>query len=304
MTLEVTRIGGTFFARVRGVDLTVPLDDATGTAINQALLDHGVLWFPGQPLTDVQQEQFSRWFGSLEVTFEDPELFTAYLGNVDYDGSQRDPDSRMSSFLRANQLWHSDSAFFQAPARISFLTAHAVPALGGETQWADMQAAWEALPEQRRRELDGLVVEHDFQNSRRRAGHEFDEEQRRRWPPVRHPLVRVHEETGRKALYVGSLATHVVGWPEQRGRALIDELIDFATGERFVHTHHWSVHDLVMWDNRRVNHRGRPWDEKKYARDLRRTTVRGEIPTMDDEQPVDEHLVYTRRHEFSSLRLD
>lgn len=151
-----------------------------------------------------------------------------------------------------------------------------------------MRAAWRALPEQRQRELEGLIVEHDFQKSRIRAGHKFDEEQRRRWPPVLHPLVRVHEETGEKALYVGSQAMRVIGWSEDDSEALFLELLDLATQDQFVYTHQWRVGDLVMWDNRRVNHRGRPWDEVKYVRDVRRTTVKGAIPTVIDGGPVNE----------------
>ena len=289
MTLSVKRLGQTFFAEVRGIDIKQQLDEADYHDINDALLEHGVLYFPEQPVTDAQQEMFSRWYGPLEVTFEDAKLFTAHLSNIYNDGRIREADSRKSTFLRANQLWHSDSTMFQAPARISFLSAHAVAPVGGETQWADLRAAWEALPEARRKELDGLVIEHDFQQSRRATGHEFDEEERSRWPPLLHPLVRVHEETGRKALYVGSQATRVVGWPLEEGKALIRELLEFATQERFIHTHKWSVHDFMMWDNRRVNHRGRPWDEEKYPRDLRRTTVKGEIPTMRDGMPVNEY---------------
>jgi alpha-ketoglutarate-dependent 2,4-dichlorophenoxyacetate dioxygenase len=271
------------------VDLARVPDDETCRAIENALLEHAVLVFPGQPLTDAEQERFSGWFGPLEVTFEDDKYFVAHLSNIDADGAIRDPNSRKSTFLRANQLWHSDSTVFQAPARYSFLSARAVPPEGGETQWADLRAAWEELPEQRRCELDGLVLEHDFQNSRIKAGHKFDAEQRKRWPPLRHPLVRVHEKTGRKALYVGSQATHVVGWPLEKGVALIEELIAYATQERFIYTHRWLQHDLVIWDNQRVNHRGRPWDEEKYVRDLRRTTVKGRIPTMIGDQPVNEY---------------
>lgn len=289
MPISVKRLGQTFFAEVRGVDISQALDDADYRAINDALLEHAVLYFPGQPVTDAQQEVFSRWYGSLEVTFEDAKLFTAHLSNLYNDGRIREADSRKSTFLRANQLWHSDSTMFQAPARISFLSAHSVAPVGGETQWADMRSAWEALPERRKQELDGLILEHDFQQSRRATGHEFDEEDRKRWPPLLHPLVRIHEETGRKGLYVGSQATRVVGWPLEKGQALIKELLEFATQDRFVYTHGWSLHDFMIWDNRRVNHRGRPWDEKQYPRDLRRTTVKGEIPTMVDGVPVNEH---------------
>ena len=289
MTLSVKRLGQTFFAEVRGVDLTRTVDDATHRAINDALLEHAVLYFPEQQITDAQQEEFSKWYGSLEVTFEDPKLYTAHLSNLYNDGQIREPDSRKSTFLRANQLWHSDSTMFQAPARLSFLSAHAVAPEGGETEWADMRAAWEALPELRKKELEGLVLEHDFQKSRRVTDHVFDEEERRRWPPLLHPLVRVHEETGCRALYVGSQATRVIGWPRERGEELIQELIEFATQDQFIYTHRWSVHDFMIWDNRRVNHRGRPWDEDKYPRDLRRTTVKGAIPTMEDGHPVNEY---------------
>ena len=117
----------------------------------------------------------------------------------------------------------------------------------------------------------------------------FDPEQRRRWPPVLHPLVRVHEETGARALYVGSQAMCVIGWTDDDSEALFQELLALATADRFVHTHAWRVGDLVLWDNRRVNHRGRPWDEANHVRDVRRTTVRGSIPTVVDGRAVNEY---------------
>lgn len=289
MALTVKKLGRTFFAEVTGVDLANIAGNDVYHEILGALLEYGVLLFPEQPLTDQQQEDFSKWYGPLEVTFEDDKFFVAHLSNVETDGGIRDPGSRKSTFLRANQQWHSDSTVFQAPARYSFLSAHEVTPVGGETEWADMQSAWEALPEERQRQLEALILEHDFQNSRIKAGHKFDEEQRKRWPPLKHPLVRHHERTGRRALYVGSQATHVVGWPVDKGEKLIHELIEFATQDRFIYTHKWSVNDLVIWDNQRVNHRGRPWDETKYMRDLRRTTVKGIIPTMMDDRPVNEY---------------
>ena len=289
MALKITRLGRTFFAEVRGIRLAEIADDATYQQILDAWMEHAVLLFPEQNLTDAEQERFSQWYGPLEVTFEDDRYFVAHLSNVSEDGGIRDKNSRKSTFLRANRLWHSDSTVFQAPARYSFLSAHAVAPEGGETQWADMRAAWDELPDQRRQELDGLILEHDFEYSRIKVGHSFDAEERKRWPPLRHPLVRVHERTGRKALYVGSQATHVVGSPRDKGVALIQELIDYATQPRFVYTHKWTLGDLVIWDNQRVNHRGRPWDEDKYKRDLRRTTVKGGIPTMHGDQAVNEY---------------
>jgi len=290
MPFSVKKLGRTFFAEVTGVKLADISDDHTYNEILDLLLEYGVLFFPGQNLTDAEQERFSKWYGPLEVTFEDDRFFVAHLSNVNEDGGIRDPNSRKSTFLRANQQWHSDSTVFQAPARYSFLSAHEVPppGEGGETEWADMRAAWEALPAERQAELEHLVLEHDFQNSRIKAGHKFDEEQRKRWPPLKHPLVRIHEKTGKKAFYVGSQATHVVGWPHDEGVALIDELLAYATQEQFIHTHSWTKGDFIIWDNARVNHRGRPWNEEKYKRDLRRTTVKGEIPTMIDDKPVNE----------------
>jgi len=293
--MNVERLGTTFFAKVTGVDLTGALDDDAYDAINRALLDHAVLWLPEQPISDEQQDAFSAHYGPLEEAFYNPEDTIARLSNVNPDGTLRDPDSRQATFLRANQLWHSDSTLFQTPARISFLSARAVPPEGGETEWADLEAAWNDLPDARKRKLDGLILEHDFQNSRRKMGHTLSDTDRERWPPLPHPLVRVHEETGRKALYVGSQATHVVGWPLDEGEALVEELYDHVSQDKYVHTHRWTVGDLVIWDNRRVNHRGRPWDEAKFARALHRTTVRGRGPTMENGQAVNEYERFQRQ---------
>lgn len=290
MDLQITPLRETFAAEVRGLDIAAGPTDEMCEAVYAALLDYGVLVLPDQPLTDAQQEAFCAWYGELEPNFYDPDRATAALSNLaDEDGALRDPESRQSTFLRANQLWHSDSTIFQAPARVSFLSARIVPPEGGETEWCDTQGAWDALPPERQAELDGLVVEHDFQNSRRKMGHTLSDSDRERWPPLPHPLVRVHEDTGRKALYVGSQAVTVIGWPEDKGAALIEELLAHATQPRFVYTHHWSVNDFVIWDNRRVNHRGRPWDEAKYARALHRCTTKGAIPTVVDGRPVNEY---------------
>jgi alpha-ketoglutarate-dependent 2,4-dichlorophenoxyacetate dioxygenase len=291
---HVTRLGETFFAKVTGVKLASPLDDKIIGGLNDALLAHGVLVFPGQNLSDEEQVAFSARFGPLEDDLVDPTQHVAFMTNVNEDGSFRDPEARSQQFLRANQQWHSDSTFLEAPARISFLSGRRMPPEGGETQWADMQAAWQSLPVQRQRELDGLVVLHDFQRSRRKTGHAFTEEERRRWPPLPHPLVRRHEETGEKSLYVGSQADKIIGMPNAEGEALIEELITFATQDRFVYTHDWTDGDLVVWDNRRVNHRGRPWKETTYPRVIHRTTVAGFGPTMANGAPVDE---YERWHQ-------
>jgi alpha-ketoglutarate-dependent 2,4-dichlorophenoxyacetate dioxygenase len=291
MALDVKRLGRTFFAEVRGVDLRQNLPDDTIAEIRAAWMEHGVLVFPDQLLTDAQQVAYSRRFGPLEEDLMDATKFIANLGNVDEDGTLRDPSSLKSRFLRANQLWHSDSAYFPAAAKLSFLNGRdiATDMLGGETQWADMRAAWSELPEDKKRLIDGKVVVHDMQTSRRKTARLLSPEERAKWPPVHHAMVRVHEETGHKALYVGSQATCVVGWNEADSQALFAELMDFATQDRFVHTHRWRQGDLVCWDNRRVVHRQIPFDEAKYTRVVFRTTVRGSGPDVVDGKPLDEY---------------
>jgi alpha-ketoglutarate-dependent 2,4-dichlorophenoxyacetate dioxygenase len=290
MTLGVKRLGRTFFAEVRGPDLREALSDATVAEIRAAWMDHGVLVFPDQMLTDAQQVAFSLRFGPLEEDLIDPTRFTANLGNVDEDGSLRDPSSLKSRFLRANQLWHSDSAYFPAAAKFSFLNGRRISAEmeGGETQWADMRAAYEELSADKRALLDGKVVVHDMQTSRAKTGRLLSPEERAKWPPVHHPMVRVHEETGRPAMYVGSQATRVIGWGDDESQMLFAELMEFATQDRFVHTHRWRAGDLVCWDNRRVVHRQVAFDETKYPRVVVRTTCRGTAPDVVDGQPVDE----------------
>lgn len=286
---RITRLGETFFAEVTEIDISQPLDDELFEVLHQAALEHAVLAFKVQHLTDEQQVAFSKRFGPLEDDLMEPSQHVAFMSNRESDGSLRDLDSRLSKFLRSNQQWHSDSTFYQAPARYSFLSARRMPATGGATQWADLQAAWEALPASRQAELDGLILEHDFQRSRMKEGLVFTDKERAKWRPLRHPLVRRHEETGAKCLYVGSQAETVVGWAEDAGKGLIDELRDFCAQDRFVHTHEWDEGDIVMWDNRRVNHRGRPWDEGAEARIMHRTSGRGTGPTMENGAAVDEY---------------
>lgn len=289
MSISVERLGRTFFARVTGVDLTKPVSDRDLADIRQAIRDHAVLMFPGQPFTDETQEAFARNFGELEPGLYDPSQFTAPLGNLDEEGELLDPDSDKSKFLRANELWHSDSTYFPAPARLSFLSGRIVSPERGETQWADFRAAYRDMPPARQAELEDLIVIHDIQNSRRKMGRDLTPEERAKWPPVQHPLIRIHEDTGDRALYVGSQATQVVGKNEEESQVLFKELLDHATQDQFVYTHSWTPNEFVIWDNRRVVHRRRPWDETKYPRVMYRCTVWCEGPTVIDGKRVDEH---------------
>jgi alpha-ketoglutarate-dependent 2,4-dichlorophenoxyacetate dioxygenase len=287
--INVTRLGKTFFAEVKNVNLKQPLNDETFSEIHDAFMEYGVLLFARQHLSDDQQVEFSFRFGPLEDDLIDPSQHMARMSNLNEDGSLKDPDARDQLFLQANQQWHSDSTFLAAPAKISLLSGHKIPPEGGETEWADMAAAWQALSAERQAELDGLVVEHDFQRSRLKTGHEFNGEERSKWPPLPHPLVRRHEETGQKALYVGSQAERIIGLPEDEGADLIAELIALSTQDQFIYRHPWTEGDLVVWDNRRVNHRGRPWKATAFPREIHRTTVKGTAPTVVDGKPVDEY---------------
>ena len=188
-------------------------------------------------------------------------------------------------FALGNQLWHTDSSFKKTPAKYSLLHAHTVTPEGGETQFVDTRAAYDALPEKMKARIDSLQAEHSIFVSRAKLGFtEFSEEERLANPPVHRSLVRVHPGSGRKALYLASHASHIVGLPVPDGRMLIHELMEHATQPQFVHTHKWMPGDLVIWDNRCTLHRGRPYDEVKHRRDMRRATVSDLDPAVQDQR--------------------
>jgi alpha-ketoglutarate-dependent 2,4-dichlorophenoxyacetate dioxygenase len=289
MAIEVTPLHPTLGARVRGVDLTRPVPPDVFAEIDAAFNRHGILVFPDQPVIDEQQLAFSRLFGPLEVNPNyagakmrlRPDI--ADISNLDPEGRVLARDDRRNLFNLGNQLWHTDSSFKRIPAKCSLLSARELPSSGGETEFADLRAAWDALPESKQSELDGLVVEHSIFRSRSQIGFaDFNDEIFRELPPVQQALVRHHPGSGRTSLYLASHASHVIGWPVEKGRALIEELIAFATQPQFVYQHHWRVGDLVMWDNRCTMHRGRPYDDTQ-RRVLHRTTVSDVADTLEQE---------------------
>ena len=293
MSITVTPLHPHLSAEIGGIDLRSPVSTGDFAAIEAALHTHAVLVFRAQPVTAAQQMAFSRLFGPLEASTEYagskksrlPEREVTDVSNLDPEGKVMAADDLRLLFNRGNQLWHTDSSFKQVPARVSLLSAHAVPPEGGETEFADLRAAYDALTDDKRRQLDGLVAEHSIFRSRALIGFsDFNEEVRRELPPAQQLIVRTHPGSGRKTLYLASHASHIVGWPVEAGRALIEELIAFATQPRFVYQHRWRVGDLVMWDNRCTMHRGRPYDDTKYRRDMRRTTVSDEINSVERER--------------------
>jgi alpha-ketoglutarate-dependent 2,4-dichlorophenoxyacetate dioxygenase len=293
MTIKVTPLHPTLGAEVRGVNLALAVTPEVFAEIEAAFNRFGILVFPEQPIRDEHQLAFSQLFGPLEVNPNyagakmrlRPDI--ADISNLDAEGQVLARDDRRNLFNLGNQLWHTDSSFKRIPAKCSLLSARELPSSGpvggGETEFADLRAVWDALPEARKRELDGLVVEHSIFRSRSQIGFaDFNDEIFKQLPPVPQALVRHHPASGRTSLYLASHASHVIGWPVERGRALLDELIPFATQPQFVYQHRWAVGDLVIWDNRCTMHRGRPYDDTQ-RRVLHRTTVSDRANTLEQE---------------------
>jgi alpha-ketoglutarate-dependent 2,4-dichlorophenoxyacetate dioxygenase len=280
LTISIEAVHPLFVAKVTDVDLSSPIPDDIFAEIHAAFDRYAVLVFPDQfLLTDEQQIAFSARFGPLETApnyagnaLRLPSLLTD-ISNLDHEGKILDPEDRLTRYNLGNQLWHTDSSFKAVRAKCSLLSAREIPPTGGETQYADLRAAYDALPEARKSQLAGLVVEHSIATSRRKAGFDsFNGDVATTLPPVPQRLVDYYPTSGRTSLFLASHASHVIGWPEEEGRALLEELIEFATQERFVYTHDWTVGELMIWDNRCTMHRGRPYDLTQ-RRVLHRTTV-------------------------------
>ena len=283
MAIAVTRLTPCFAARVDGADITRPLDDTTWTAIRAAFEEHSVLLFRGQPLDDDTQIAFSLRFGALEVTRSmNPAAGTPFARQSNLDiktGDVIPPDDRRMVYQLANMLWHSDSSFKPVPAHSSALSARVVPPEGGETEFASMRVAYETLPEELRRQVDGKIVVHSFGFSRSLIDPGIGTEIGRDYPPVRHALVRANPRNGRRSLYIGSHAWYIEGKGLDESRMLIAKLLEHTVRADRVYRHRWQVGDLVMWDNRCALHRGRLWDSARHKRVMHRTTVAGDGPT-------------------------
>ncbi|MBI3827265.1 MAG: TauD/TfdA family dioxygenase [Candidatus Rokubacteria bacterium] len=289
-SLTITPLHPCLGARVEGVDLTAPLDEATFRAIDSAFQTHSVLVFHDQPFTGQQQMAFSGRWGPLETTINasgrenrlHPQLVD--LSNIDPDHDDRlmGWNDRRMIYQSGNQLWHTDSSFKPVPAMSSLLNGREVPPEGGETEFLSLRHAWRTLPEATRRRLEGRVVVHSILYSRSTiAPGLLDPDQERGLPPVRQALVRANPVNGEKAVYLGSHAWYIEGMPYVESRRLLDDLMAHATRPEAVYQHRWRRWDAVMWDNRCVLHRGRPWDAARHKRVMRRTTVAGEGPTAE-----------------------
>ena len=278
--LEVLPLSSALAAEVRGVDLKKTLSDGVWRQIESAFHTHAVLIFPRQDLTDDEQIAFSKRFGRLErfiTRVKNPEI--APLSNVDHKGKVFEPDSDRAYYLKGNSHWHTDSSYKPVPAKASLLSARVLPSSGGETEYADMRAAWDVLDDEGKNKLNGLEAVHDHFYSQSLVGGTtaLSNEEWAAMPPVVHRVVRTHPATGRRNLYIGRHASHILGRDVDESRAFLQELCEQACQPARTYLHDWSVGDLVAWDNRCVLHRGRPWDPSE-PRIMHRTTVAGDGP--------------------------
>ena len=276
-----------FFGEVRGLDLRQELDEATIHTLERAMDEYAVLVLRGQDIGDEDQLRFSNYFGSPQksVTVHRKDHARRMkneklsdISNVDEHGERINVGYSFKIFTQSSRLWHTDSSFRKPSGKYTFLCAKRLPPEGGNTEFADLRAAWDALPQQRKGELENLIVVHNLGYSRVLAGSpDLDENERRNLPPTPQALVRKHPTSGRKSFYLASHAEYVEGMPRAQGRALLDELTAWCTQPRFVVAHVWQPGDLVMWDNRCTMHRAMPFDEERHIREMRRTTVAEEV---------------------------
>jgi alpha-ketoglutarate-dependent 2,4-dichlorophenoxyacetate dioxygenase len=298
MALQIRKLHPVFAAEVLGLDIRESLSSAQIGALVQALDAHAVLLFRNQPMDEDQQIRFARQFGPLDLglrkvnrtrvahRFRHEEMID--ISNVDINGQIADRNSRKMYSQLANQLWHSDSSFQQPAARYSMLHSVVNPSAGGQTEFADLRAAYDTLGEDLKALVAGLESEHYALHSRLSLGDaQYTEEEKQRLPAVRWPLVRTHPGSGRKLLWVGIHATQITGMHLGEGRLLLAELLEHATHPERVYRHQWQPGDLLMWDNRSTIHRGRRYDLNE-RRELRRTSTedREDAPAREAATPA------------------
>jgi alpha-ketoglutarate-dependent 2,4-dichlorophenoxyacetate dioxygenase len=292
MPIELHSLHPLFVAEASGVDLSQPVDAVTVRAIWDAIDRYAVLVFHDQHLTDAQLRDFAARFGELEIgrsaarggrrRLAIPQI--GDISNLDEDNQVRALDDHRRLDSLGNRLWHTDASYMPVPVVLGMLHAVTVPPTsalgGGETEFADMRAAYDALPEATKAAIDGLIVQHDVFWSRGQIGFtEFPAGERENYPPSPQRLVRLHPGSKRKTLYLSAHGSHVIGWPIADGRLLLLDLNAHATQLAFVYRHEWRVGDLVIWDNRCTMHRGRAHDESQ-PRDLRRATTLDAASTL------------------------
>jgi len=290
MSIQFEAIKPAIGARVSGVDLTKALTRDEAARIEGAMDRFGMLVFHNQRITDEQQKAFTLNFGEIEnarggniTKPEDKRLADGLndVSNLDKHGKPLAKDSRQHLFNIGNMLWHSDSSFRAIPAKYSILSARVVNPVGGNTEFASMRAAYEALDAATKAEINDMICEHSLMYSRGSLGFlEYTDQEKEMFKPVRQRLVRAHPSTGAKSLYLSSHAGAILGMEMPAARILLRDLTEHATQPEFVYVHKWQPGDLVMWDNQQTMHRVRRYDESQ-PRDMRRTTVAGSAVTIE-----------------------
>ena len=275
-------------AEVSPLDLRQVHDRPTLDALVGGMDEHGVLVFRDQPFTDAEQLAFAERFGGpLHVKpgvkalgknrFDNDAI--ADIGNINESGGIRAADDRRRAYSLANRMWHTDASFQDPAGRYSTLSARVIPPVGADTEFADMQAAYDALDAATKKQIEGLHIHHSIAYSRQLLGVEFSREELESLKGAVHPLVRVNPRTGRRSLYLAAHATRVIEMPVPEGRLLLRDLTEHATQRQFVYRHVWKDRDLVIWDNLASMHRSTPFDDTTHRRELRRiTTIDVEVP--------------------------
>jgi alpha-ketoglutarate-dependent 2,4-dichlorophenoxyacetate dioxygenase len=291
VSITVTPTHSDFVAEISDIDLSRALPPADRDAIEDAINRYAVVVFHGQKLTDEQQVAFARHFGPIHSSAQKARHTgikhrlasneIADISNLDGDSKVLEQNAKRRLDWLANRLWHTDASFREIPGALSMLYAHVIPDEGGDTEFADLRAAYDALPAATKHQLEELVAMHSIFHSRGQLDvTKYTQEELASLPPVPQRVVRTHPGSHRKTLYVASHASHIVGMPVPDGRLLLMELIEHATQKQFVHAHKWREGDLVIWDNRCTMHRARPFDTTR-VRDLRRVTTRDVASTLE-----------------------
>jgi len=290
MPVAINPLHPVFAGEAEGVDCGCPLEPEAVAAIEAGMDQYAVLVFRDQKLTDAEQIAFTRHFGELEQNAraghvrkpEDHRLGPgiADFSNLDKSGAIMSPEDRVWFFKLADRLWHSDSSFRPIPAKYSMLSGRVLPSWGANTEFADMRAAYDALDDRTKAEVEDLICEHSLIYSREVIGFtELTEEEIEAFRPVCQPLVRTHPLSGRKSLFLAAHAGAIIGWTKPEARMFLRDLMEHATQREFVYSHVWRPNDLVVWDNRTTMHRARRFDHNE-VRDVRRTTLAGDAVTI------------------------
>jgi alpha-ketoglutarate-dependent 2,4-dichlorophenoxyacetate dioxygenase len=295
MSITIRPLHPAFAGEISGIDCTKPLTAEEVAAVEAGMDRYAVLVFRDQDLSDAQQIAFTRHFGELESYKTAGHIRKntdarvgpgiADFSNLDRGGGIISAEDRVWFFKLGDRLWHSDSSFRPVPAKYSLLSGRVLPSWGANTEFADMRAAYDALDERTKAEVEPLVCLHSLIYSREAIGFtELSEDEIAAFQPVRQRLVRTHPVTGRKSLFLAAHAGAIEGWTIPEARMFLRDLTEFATQGEFVYSHKWRLNDLVMWDNRQTMHRARRFDDRNEVRDVRRTTLAGDVITIEQDE--------------------